>query len=280
MEIEVQLIFMLIYIFPVITLFRNYKILRSPLYLQFILIIILTFLSFNFLGFTDSASDRTYLIPRMMINFLFTVIMMMLFDLLWKSTETSVSYNKYFWCSLSLLSFISFQMLLVLGHNGEISDRLFAARYLIQEAFRFLIAIGAYSSFKHIHLYKTNRRTIIIKNLFRSIVLILGFMGITRFSIYFVIVTKLDIGLNRTSLINWFDLVLVLGAFLVGLIIFLISIFFPEALIISKTQILLIRKLYDIDEISTPSKFIDIGQQHGAFISYLHEISDEKINDT
>ncbi|MFV2015206.1 MAG: hypothetical protein ACC656_07260, partial [Candidatus Heimdallarchaeota archaeon] len=211
---------------------------------------------------------------QMLINLLFILIMILFFDILWKSTESSVSYNKYFWFALSLISLISFQILLILGYNGNIPERLYLSRYLIQEAYRFIIAVGGYSSFKHIRLYKANQRTIAIKNLFISIVIILGFMGITRFSIYFIIVTKMNLGPNKTILLNWFDLILIAGAVLIGVIFFLISVFFPEAFIISKTQILLIRKLYSIEEITSPSKFIDIGHQHSALLSYLHEISD------
>ncbi|MHA2031382.1 MAG: hypothetical protein ACXAC2_04320 [Candidatus Kariarchaeaceae archaeon] len=126
------------------------------------------------------------------------------------------------------------------------------ARFLIFETIRATIGIIVISSFARVKVIQPSSRTDFVRNMWRGTATILVMVSVTRSVIVlYLLIRKLLVGRSIVlddPLLQFGWVIIGIAVLLMSILVIIVTIFYPETLLLSHSQIVQTSKIYEIIE--------------------------------
>ncbi|MHA2030300.1 MAG: hypothetical protein ACW99A_05060 [Candidatus Kariarchaeaceae archaeon] len=229
--------------------------------------------------------DSDQFLPDILISLSFVLIHLILIQLASELINHKLHVSTRIWKTHGILTFVGLFVLKYLMFVDVISEDYFTLKFLIGEPLRIVAGIAMIHSTKSKLIIKS-QRTSFIKNgwIFTGLILVIS--GIIQFTVYSIDVMYelFNISGNSPAPISLAESLSLLSVLILALFVSTIAVFYPEAMLLSHTQIIKAAKIYDIlsetEEVDDEllSRLLFRSEAPEALIDYIKSLPEDVIN--
>lgn len=272
----------LLFLIPAYIQLRNYYIVKSNSYLIFATLFFLSVLDQILVSI-----DSNFFVIEVIISLSFVLIHLILIQLASELINHKLNVSSRVWITHGTLTFLSLFTLKYFLYENMISDEYSTIKFLIGEPLRIVAGFALIQSITRSNLIIKTSRTSFIQNgwIITGGVFILS--GLIQFAIYgveFFYKVILD-GENSPISTGIAEGLSLFSVLFLALFASIIAIFYPEAMLLSHTQLIKASKLYDLmaeteeNDETRLSKLFFRSEAPETLIDYIKNIPDDVLEE-